>query len=163
MIGAVVDLTPQRVGQILRAIVPDYHSTYQRVTEEELARHSAIKAAKEYRRGNIVERYFKHVVENSVGCWGWSGAQFPPGYGHLSGAEPYAHHIAFALFYGFLPERVCHTCDNPPCTRPDHLFAGTPKSNTHDSIRKGRFHRWRSTGVKLNGDPVHATRFLSNE
>lgn len=33
---------------------------------------------------------------------------------------------------------VCHHCDNPPCVRPDHLYAGTRVDNAKDSIRRGR-------------------------
>jgi len=34
--------------------------------------------------------------------------------------------------------QACHTCDNPPCVNPDHLFEGTPLYNTRDKITKGR-------------------------
>jgi hypothetical protein len=33
---------------------------------------------------------------------------------------------------------VLHKCDNPPCTRPDHLFLGTDLENQRDAISKGR-------------------------
>jgi hypothetical protein len=34
---------------------------------------------------------------------------------------------------------ACHSCDNPPCCNPNHLFKGTSKENIQDSMRKGRF------------------------
>jgi hypothetical protein len=34
---------------------------------------------------------------------------------------------------------ACHTCDNPPCCNPAHLFPGTNSDNVQDALSKGRF------------------------
>jgi len=51
-----------------------------------------------------------------------------------------AHRIAFEVSKGAIPAgmNICHSCDNPPCINPDHLWLGTHKQNMHDAIQKGR-------------------------
>ncbi|MGH9388833.1 MAG: HNH endonuclease [Vicinamibacteria bacterium] len=44
---------------------------------------------------------------------------------------------------------VLHSCDNPLCVRPDHLFIGTASDNMMDCLRKGRHPR-----VKLSDAQV---------
>lgn len=83
-------------------------------------------------------------VEKSDGCWNWRGTT-TRGYAYFYRAPGFttvASHFAYFLANGVeVPSGmyVCHTCDNPLCVRPDHLYAGTPKDNTRDMMRKGRF------------------------
>jgi hypothetical protein len=49
-------------------------------------------------------------------------------------------YVLFVL-HGIIPSRLmcaCHVCDNPPCIRPSHLFAGTHSENGRDAVKKGR-------------------------
>jgi hypothetical protein len=76
-------------------------------------------------------------------CWPWLGGRTKTGYGRLrivDGYE-YAHRFAYRLIHGSIPQGkdVCHSCDNPPCCNPAHLWPGTSQENTLDSAKKGRW------------------------
>lgn len=50
------------------------------------------------------------------------------------------HRFSYERFIGPIPVGLfgLHTCDNPSCVNPEHIFAGTIKDNTDDMLRKGR-------------------------
>ena len=78
-------------------------------------------------------------------CWIWTGYRDRKGYGRfrfMGKAKP-AQRVSYIIEHGGIGSylHACHHCDNPPCCRPSHLFAGSPKENVSDSIEKGRFKR----------------------
>lgn len=90
------------------------------------------------------ERRVKRGAANE--CWPWLGGKDDEGYGIVSlvinGKERHvrAHRIAYYLHNGKDPsdQIVCHSCDNPPCSNPAHLFTGTHGDNARDRTNKRR-------------------------
>lgn len=83
---------------------------------------------------------------NEKGCWIWKRkcqSIYPKirwNYKTIS-----AHRASFEAFKRKIlsNKNICHTCDNPKCVNPDHLWMGTQKQNIQDCVRKKRF-----TGTK---------------
>lgn len=61
-------------------------------------------------------------------------------------------------------EQVLHTCDNPPCVNPNHLFIGTNQDNMNDMFAKGRNAKGEKHGcAKLTEADVQKIRTLHKE
>jgi hypothetical protein len=86
---------------------------------------------------------FAMNVDSSGECWLWLGKKNSDGYGELeiNKRTVKAHRYAFQQVSGkSIPSHleVCHTCDQPACVRPAHLFLGTHSDNMIDMTNKGR-------------------------
>ena len=75
-------------------------------------------------------------------CWEWLAAKTPKGYGIFwDGIKlNIAHRYAYKQYKGEIPNgiHVCHSCDNPSCVNPEHLWLGTNLQNRIDSKNKNR-------------------------
>lgn len=106
-----------------------------------------------------MKRFWDKVdVKNKDECWPWIGATNPAGYGklHVDGKFIDAHRMAYHIHYDEHPGNllVCHSCDNPTCVNPHHLWLGTYSDNIRDSISKGR-NRSKEVGVRLRKIKTH--------
>lgn len=86
-------------------------------------------------------------------CWLWQAARAGGRYGVIMIAQVqyHAHRLAYFIHTQSDPGElfVLHTCDNPPCVNPSHLFLGTNDDNMADMVAKGRqakgdSHGWRT-------------------
>lgn len=118
----------------------------------------------------ISERFWSKVSK-SEGCWLWTGARLPRGYGKIGrdcGGWDLAHRVSWELHFGAITDglHVLHKCDNPPCVNPAHLFLGTRSDNMQDCFRKLRgfhcvFNRDSHPMAKLSSDDVAEIRRLA--
>lgn len=105
-------------------------------------------------------RFWKSVDKKGENeCWNWKSSKNKKGYGriHLGMVGTTAHRFSYMINKGEIPEGmfVCHSCDNPGCVNPNHLFLGTNKDNMKDCMDKNRV-AWgeRTKHSKLNNEQV---------
>jgi len=114
-----------------------------------------------------VTRFWSYVklTANQYVCWEWTAYKNNLGYGRfrIQYKTLKAHRVAYFLSTGKDPAklRVCHTCDNPSCVNPNHLFLGTMGDNIKDMRAKGRGNKGETQGhSKLTSEQVLQIRSL---
>lgn len=96
----------------------------------------------------VIERFEeKYEPIPEAGCWIWTACSHERGYGlfytgfnRKKGKMEFAHRVSYEIYFGISPgdRSVCHSCDNPSCVNPNHLFLGSHKENMEDMMNKGR-------------------------
>lgn len=103
-----------------------------------------------YRKPATKLRFLKSVLKTKT-CWLWKRSRDGKGYGqiHWNGKRSIASRIAYELWNGPIsPDKfICHSCDNPPCVNPKHLWAGARHENHADARKKRRFNVPHSSAI----------------
>lgn len=94
----------------------------------------------------------KQFIEDRIfyspdGCWYWTGYVNDAGYGVIdidrrlpNRKTLRASRASFELYKEPIigNNEICHTCDNPICINPNHLFQASHTDNMIDMVKKGR-------------------------
>ena len=118
-------------------------------------------------RANGPEQFWERVNRQSPDqCWEWAGARDKDGYGlvRINGRKMRAHRYALELSEGRIlgpGECALHSCDNPPCCNPTHLFPGNNAENVADMVSKSRHPKAEGNGrARLTWAEVRGIRAL---
>lgn len=96
-----------------------------------------------WQKEDPVKRFWAFVEKRGDDdCWAWTGGTTADGYGRFwdGQQETGAHRYSYLIHkQDYDPSLLaCHTCDNPTCVNPAHLFMATNAENTRDKMKKGR-------------------------
>ena len=106
----------------------------------------ALNGIKRQRR-RLIDDFWDYVDKSNGpnSCWPWTRHIDSLGYGRAvprnKGHSPLSHRHAWTFSNGKIPKglHVLHSCDNPKCCNPAHLFLGTHQDNMKDRNKKRRF------------------------
>lgn len=90
--------------------------------------------------GMTLQERILATIKKVGDCWIWQGSISNRGIPRLKykSKTTSAHRAAYIAFKGPVPDKllVCHTCDNPLCVNPEHLYSGTALDNVRDRTER---------------------------
>jgi predicted XRE-type DNA-binding protein len=148
--GRDVSLVASRVIYMLHnVIIPDKGYVYHTCKNSDCCnpKHLYLVVPKKinikYNKNEIKKLLYDNIFITNNNCWEWQGTiRNQYGEVYYRGKIFKSHRLSYMLennnFHISSKTKICHTCDNPKCINPYHLFAATQKENIYDMERKNR-------------------------
>jgi len=126
------------------------------------------------RKLNMTNSEMKKFLKDNAtitkkGCWitdNWKTSD-PKGRIQIGykGKKQFLYRVSYALFKCNIPEGLLatHSCDNPPCYNPDHIFPDTNEGNIKQAVERGRMRKSADKRRKPHGiaDPYDYKALLN--
>lgn len=105
----------------------------------------------------LMARMSAKIVRGAEGCWDWVGATVRGRacirYRGSSMSAPRLSKVITDKAWPAEGMFACHSCDNPRCMNPAHIWWGTNQDNIRDAAEKGRLAQQQKTNCQ-NGHPL---------
>lgn len=105
----------------------------------------------------FIDRFWNNV-NKTTDCWVWLGNNTRVRLGEMWYVSRFAYYFRHKV--DPYPLDVLHTCDNPKCVNPNHLFLGSQTDNNKDRDTKDRTKGYTLSNVVLSENDIPNIRWL---